>query len=119
MKSIREIYDNISARDAEYLEKQAAAIKLAEEEDAAGRIMARGFADEACRMAKLAGMPGQTVPDVPNDLGAVRNYQLGPKGATGTNQQGQKVRSGAGGFMQTTPAPKPPAPAAAGRMPQK
>lgn len=122
MKSIREIYDNLSAKDAEYLEKHAAAIKVAEEEDAAGRIMARGFADEACRVAKLAGMPGQTVPETPNDLGAIRNYKLGPGGASGTNQLGQKVRSNGGGFMRPAEPPKPAAqtsPKPAGQMPSK
>lgn len=119
MNSLREIHQSISARDAEYLEKQAAAIKIAEEEDAAGRIMARGFADEALRMAKLANLPGQTVPEVPNDLGTVRHYKLGPQGATGTNAQGQRVRSNGAGFMRPTDPPKPPAPATAGRAPQR
>lgn len=118
MNSLREIHESISARDADYLEKQAAAIKVAEEEDAAGRIMARGFADEARLMAKLANLPGQTVPEAPNDLGAIRNFKLGPQGATGTNTQGQKVQSGGAGFMRPTPPPKP-APAAAGRAPQR
>jgi hypothetical protein len=108
MNSMTEIYEQLSAKDAVLLEKQAAQMKLAEEEDAAGRIMARGFADE---LAKLANMPGQTVPDTPNDLGAIKNYRLGPKGATGVNAAGQKVQSNAGGFMTPTkpPAPKPPA----------
>ncbi len=109
MNSISEIYENLSARDAIYLEKQAEVMKIAEEEDAAGRIMARGFADEARLMAKRAGMPGQAVPETPNDLGAVRNYKVGPGGATGVNQLGQKVQSNAGGFMAP---PKPPRPAA-------
>jgi hypothetical protein len=111
MKSISEIYENLSARDAVYLEKHAEAIKIAEEEDAAGRLVARGFADEARQMGKRAGMPGQTVPETPNDLGAIRNYKLGPGGATGVNQLGQKVRSNAGGFMTPT-TPTPPKPAA-------
>jgi hypothetical protein len=46
MQSLTEICDSLNARDAE-LEKQAAELtKLAQEEEAAGRIMARGFADE-------------------------------------------------------------------------
>ena len=106
MRSITEIYESLSAKDAELLEKQAA-IKIAEEEeDAAGRIMARGFADE---LAKLANMPGQTVPEVPNDLGAVRNFKLGPKGASGVNATGQKVQSTPTGGMAP---PKPAKPAA-------
>jgi hypothetical protein len=116
MKSISEIYENLSARDAEVLEKQAAEIKLAVEEDAAGRIMARGFADEARRYIKLAAWtPGSTVPETPNDLGAVRNYKVGPGGkATGTNTLGQKVQSTPTGGMappkmpvKTTPRPQP------------
>lgn len=107
MKSITEIYESLSARDAVLLEKQAAQFKLAEEEDAAGRLMARGFADE---LSKLANMPGQAVPEAPNDLGAVRNFKLGPKGATGTNAAGQRVQSTATGGMAP---PKPPKPAAA------
>lgn len=50
--SLTDVYNQISDHDAVYLEKQAEAIKVAEEEDAAGRIMARGFADE---LHKLAG----------------------------------------------------------------
>jgi hypothetical protein len=107
MKSITEIYESLSAKDAVLLEKQAAQMKIAEEEDAAGRIMARGFADE---LSKLANMPGQTVPETPNDLGAIRNFKLGPKGATGTNAMGQKVQSTATGGMAP---PKPPKPTAA------
>ena|SRR5579871_5708675 len=105
MDSITEVYEHLSAQDEHYLEKQAAAIKQAEEEDAAGRIMARGFADE---LAKLATMPGQTVPDTPNDLGAIRQFKLGPHGASGTNALGQKVQSTPTGGM--APAAKPAAP---------
>lgn len=57
--TLTDIYQDISARDALYIEKhaeqqhQAGLVKLAEEEeDAAGRITARGFADE---LHKLAG----------------------------------------------------------------
>lgn len=46
MNSLTEIYEQLSVKDNE-LEKQAAELlKQAEEEDAAGRIMARGFAAE-------------------------------------------------------------------------
>lgn len=67
MNSLTELYNNaLVPLDAE-LEKQAAAeleqyaaeeaemLKEAEEQDAAGRIMARGFADELDKLA--AGMP--------------------------------------------------------------
>lgn len=46
MNSLTEIYEQLNEVDGE-LEKEAEELhKLAEEEDAAGRIMARGFADE-------------------------------------------------------------------------
>lgn len=46
MESLTDIYAQLSAQDNE-LQKQAEELqKQAEEEDAAGRIMARGFADE-------------------------------------------------------------------------
>ena len=115
MKSIAEIYDNLSAKDAELLEKQAAAIKIAEEEEAAGRIMARGFADEARRYMKLAWAPGQTVPDTGNSLGAVKNFRLGADGkATATNKAGQKLESTPAGTM-APPKMQPPKPPAAQR----
>jgi len=52
MENLTDVYQQIAAADAGKLEKQAAVIKVAEEEDAAGRIMARGFADE---LTKIAG----------------------------------------------------------------
>ena len=55
MSSLTDVYNQISSHDAELLEKQAEQIKIAEEEDAAGRIMARGFADE---LHKIAAGPG-------------------------------------------------------------
>lgn len=55
MRSLTEVYDHIATKDAD-LEKQAAVlIKQAEEEDAAGRIMARGFADELNKLADAYG----------------------------------------------------------------
>nr|MBP9824082.1 hypothetical protein [Thermoanaerobaculia bacterium] len=55
MRSLTEVHQAISSKDAE-LEKQAAVlIKQAEEEDAAGRIMARGFADELHKLADAVG----------------------------------------------------------------
>lgn len=66
MKSLTDVYNQVASKDEE-LEKQAAElVKQAEEEDAAGRIMARGFADE---LHKLAGEEDPT---------AGINY--GPKG---------------------------------------
>lgn len=51
LRSLTEVHQKIAAQDAE-LEKQAAEmLKIAEEHDAAGRIMARGFADELHKLA--------------------------------------------------------------------
>jgi hypothetical protein len=58
MDSLSQLYQQLSAEDAELLEKQAGEIKLAQEEESAGRIMARGFADE---MRKLA-IASETLP---------------------------------------------------------
>jgi len=52
MNNLTDVYNQIAEADVTMLEKQAAHIKVAEEEDAAGRIMARGFADE---LTKIAG----------------------------------------------------------------
>ena len=52
MESLTELYENMLVPQDEELEKQAGElIKQAEEEDAAGRIMARGFADELNKLA--------------------------------------------------------------------
>jgi hypothetical protein len=81
MQSLTEVYDQIASKDAD-LEKQAAELlKLAEEEDAAGRIMARGFADE---LAKLAG---------PYDGGAGA-FDTGPKGGSFGGGSAPSVKSG-------------------------
>lgn len=55
MRSLTEVHQKIAAQDAE-LEKQAAEmLKIAEEQEAAGRIMARGFADELHKLADAYG----------------------------------------------------------------
>jgi len=66
MSNLTDVYNQLSAADAVYLEKHAAQVKIAEEEDAAGRIMARGFADELTKLAAgappVAQPPKQVVP---------------------------------------------------------
>lgn len=109
MKSITEVYEQISAKDQVILEKQAAQLKQAEEEDAAGRIMARGFADE---LSKLAGGPGSTIPETPNNIGSLTNFKTGPGGSSGVNTAGQKVQAGGAGMFKAPAAPKSTAPAA-------
>lgn len=51
MNSLSEVYGAMTEKDQELLEKQAAMKIAADEEDAAGRIMARGFADELHKLA--------------------------------------------------------------------
>lgn len=52
MNSLTELYEQILVPQDQELEKQAGEmLKIAEEEDAAGRIMARGFADELNKLA--------------------------------------------------------------------
>lgn len=52
MNSLTELYNEVLVPQDEELEKQAGEmLKVAEEEDAAGRIMARGFADELHKLA--------------------------------------------------------------------
>ena len=70
--SLTEVYEQISERDAVYLEKAAEEKLAADEADAAGRIMARGFADE---LNKLAAGPydqiaGQVAGKLKGKIGA-------------------------------------------------
>jgi len=51
MNSLVDLYEGLLVPRDEELQKQASQLtKQAEEEDAAGRIMARGFADELNRL---------------------------------------------------------------------
>lgn len=75
MRNLTDIHHQLSAADQVYLEKRAEQIKIAEEEDAAGRIMARGFADE---LSKLAGDP----------------FDVGPKGGQFKGDTGGIIPSG-------------------------
>jgi len=59
MESLTDIYQSLSGRDAELLEKQAEEIKVAEEQEFAGRITARGFADELNKLAEEEGWVSQ------------------------------------------------------------
>lgn len=81
MKNLTDIHNQLSAADQVYLEKRAEQIKIAEEEDAAGRIMARGFADE---LQKLAG--GYNVAET---------FNTGPKGGS--------FKPNTGGIVQSKP----------------
>lgn len=109
MNSLTDVYETISAADAELLEKQAAHIKQAEEEDAAGRIMARGFMDELHKLAQEPAVQGFS--DKTNKMTKApsikANYSVGT-GATGPS-----------GITRRTPVapPLPPGSAAAGTAP--
>jgi hypothetical protein len=81
MKNLTDIHNQLSAADQVYLEKRAEQIKIAEEEDAAGRIMARGFADE---LQKLAG-----------GYNTAETFNTGPKGGS--------FKPNVGGIIQSKP----------------
>lgn len=91
MSSLVDVYNNLAEADAEILEKQAAEIKLAEEEDAAGRIMARGFADELEKIAQ-GQATGNNLPKPPP---APKPAQ----GSSGTIPAGDYQTSGATGNL--------------------
>lgn len=82
MDNLTDLYNEaILPMDAE-LEKQAEEMwKEAEEEDAAGRIMARGFADELNKLAQ----PGQPVPVG----GTIKSKPFKVSGATGELKPGK------------------------------
>lgn len=133
MKNLTDIHNQLSAADQVYLEKRAEQIKIAEEQDAAGRIMARGFADELTKIAEGYNVAetfntgprgGQFKPDLggtiksqpkPIDtskLNMGQNYALGGpasrKQMQGRNMQSQVAARSAGG-TSTNPAGAPPA----------
>ena len=86
MNSLTDVYDTISAADADLLEKQAEAIKVAEEEDAAGRIMARGFMDELHKLAQPMAFPPGGKPG--NQFGSAA-YRALPKRSVGGTQMAE------------------------------
>lgn len=96
MNSLTELYQHLSAGDAEILEKQAAMIKQAEEEDAAGRIMARGFADELSKLAEVA----KKAPPANPPTGRV---EIGTGGSAGGRARGAEVRKTVQGMFGDKP----------------
>jgi hypothetical protein len=126
MQSLTDVYNHVASKDAE-LEKQAAElIKEAEEQDAAGRIMARGFADE---LAKLAGgyEPGNEFSGgpkggafKPQGLGTAKSGPVQTSGKSGAGYDPFKGRAPyaasdaahQAGNMAPKPAPAQPKPAA-------
>ena len=72
-RDLTDVYTRMSEHDRVLLEKHAQ-VKLAEaEEDAAGRIMARGFADELTKLAADTGGnfggPTETIKSAPMSTG--------------------------------------------------
>jgi len=115
MRNLTDIHNQLSAADQVYLEKHAEQIKIAEEEDAAGRIMARGFADELTKLAEPAQRPTFSPPV--ESAGAGGNvFKPGDKinAVTGANQTGKARGAGPAAPKPpaANPAPKPAAPSA-------
>jgi len=104
MRNLTDIHNQLSAADQVYLEKHAEQIKIAEEEDAAGRIMARGFADELTKLAGPAKSPLTNT--VPGSTGGFGSSSASIKAPGGTVKSGP-YKTGGGA---TGPA-KPAAPA--------
>lgn len=129
-QSLTDVYNQVASKDVE-LEKQAAEmIKEAEEQDAAGRIMARGFADELAQLSKLAApyspmgtFDTQKRTGGPKPQGSVPSggYQTGG-GNTGANYDPFSKKRGAGaanaasmaGGGSANPVGAPPAKPAGG-----
>lgn len=88
MQSLQDVYNQIASQDAE-LEKQASElIKQAEEEDAAGRITARGFADE---LSKLAAGYSKIAAGFDPSTGS--EFNTGPKGGSFNPGKGETIKS--------------------------
>ena len=111
--TLTDIYNDINAQDAVYLEKRAEEIKVAEEEDAAGRITARGFADELHKLAQ-GPAPAPQLPAQAKPAQADRKLPTGGFGATSQEikiKKPKKEKDPYGGLKM----PKGPAPSLGGR----
>jgi hypothetical protein len=101
MKYLTDVYNQVASRDAD-LEKQAAELyKQAEEEAYAGRITARGFADELQKLARFGENMPETIKSKPGfDLGNAgksgQGYALGGK-ASGGQMAARKDQSSRAG----------------------
>ena len=78
--SLTELYDQISSADNE-LQKEAEEMdKLAAEEEAAGRITARGFMDELQKMAQqFGGLPAPGAAPKPDKMPVLTPKPVKPK----------------------------------------
>ena len=77
--SLSELYESMAAHDEDLVKQAQEHEKLAAEENAAGRIMARGFMDELHKLAgdQLGAM--NEVKDAPLPLGAIKKKVEVPK----------------------------------------
>lgn len=129
MKSLSDVLGKLGEADKEMLEKQAAADKIAEDEEYAGRITARGFADE---FQKLAGFgdastappqsetvkskpglgtnvaPAGKMPGMAPHQAAAPKPASAPGAAGGVVAKGDSMTPKAGGATTTTAGMKPP-----------
>jgi hypothetical protein len=105
MDSLTELYNSHIVPLDQELEKQAAEmVKQAEEEDAAGRIMARGFADELNKLAQ-----GPYGPDMGSALGGRKARAPSmPDISEGKGQFGKGSVVKPSGEIKPPPAQKPP-----------
>lgn len=90
-QTITEVYEKLAAEDEGIR-------KLAEEQDAAGRIMARGFADELSKLAEFGGQPsfggpsGDTIKTGPYQTGGTDKKIQGAMGEGPVVFGGRKSR---------------------------
>lgn len=113
MQSLQDVYNQIASQDVELEKRAGELLKQAEEEDAAGRITARGFADELAKLAanytKMAGDfngPGGAYQQKFNrgaaeTIKSKPGYDLGNAGKSGQGYTGGK------GPGHQASAPKP------------
>lgn len=109
MRTLTDVYDTMASKDVE-LEKQASEIiKQAEEEDAAGRITARAFADELSKLAEVSEYK-PTKPAAGGFASGAANRQGGtiPSGGFGTSGGGAATGAGFGAGQAKRKQPRPP-----------
>lgn len=119
--SLNDILNKISEQDKVYIEKEAEELAALDEEDAAGRITARGFADELRKLAEgpagMGAMPAMR-PHRPVG-GAAKPPAASVAGAPG-NMDSRKNSVTPFGTLKANPAgPKPPTPQAAAPKPPR
>jgi hypothetical protein len=83
---LTEVYEKLAAADAVIQEQEQEVMDKLGEEDAAGRIMARGFADELSKLGEFGGQPsfggpaGDTIKSKPYQTGGTDKKTQGAMG---------------------------------------